>query len=144
MNKGNCNGCVHVRGARARDCMCVHLTFIVNNIRETRSHDICHCGDFTICHCGDFTILDFKWVFGCLVVWILWHINHGRLCKIHFNTNNQFYFKQFSLAWVCSLNIKNSSILKNVASNIEEVLAATSHKAPTIRPPASHHENYPS
>ena len=32
---------------------------------------------------------------------------------------------------------------KNVASNIEQVLAATPHKAPTIRPPASHHENYP-
>ena len=33
---------------------------------------------------------------------------------------------------------------KNVASNIEQVLAATPHKAPTLRPPASHHENYPS
>ena len=33
---------------------------------------------------------------------------------------------------------------KNVASNIEQVLAATPHKAPNIRPPASHHENYPS
>ena len=33
---------------------------------------------------------------------------------------------------------------KNVASNIEQVLAATPHKAPTIRPPAFHHENYPS
>ena len=33
---------------------------------------------------------------------------------------------------------------KNVASNIEQVQAATPHKAPTIRPPASHHENYPS
>ena len=32
---------------------------------------------------------------------------------------------------------------KNVASNIEQVLAATPHKAPTIRTPASHHENYP-
>ena len=32
---------------------------------------------------------------------------------------------------------------KNAASNIEQVLAATSHKAPTIRPTASHHENYP-
>ena len=31
---------------------------------------------------------------------------------------------------------------KNVASNIEQVLAATPHKAPTIRPPASHQENY--
>ena len=29
-------------------------------------------------------------------------------------------------------------------SNIEQVLAATPHKAPTIRPPASHHKNYPS
>ena len=33
---------------------------------------------------------------------------------------------------------------KNVASNIEQVLAATPHKAPTIRPPDSYHENYPS
>ena len=33
---------------------------------------------------------------------------------------------------------------KNAASNIEQVLAATVHKVPTIRPPASHHENYPS
>ena len=31
-----------------------------------------------------------------------------------------------------------------IASNIEEELAATPHKAPIIRPPASHHENYPS
>ena len=31
-----------------------------------------------------------------------------------------------------------------VSSNIEQVLAATHHKAPTIRPPASHHENYTS
>ena len=27
---------------------------------------------------------------------------------------------------------------------IEQVLEATPHKAPTIRPPTSHHENYPS
>ena len=32
---------------------------------------------------------------------------------------------------------------KDVASNIKQVLAATPHKAPTIRPPASHPENYP-
>ena len=32
---------------------------------------------------------------------------------------------------------------KNAASNIEQVLAETPHKAPTIRPPAFHHENYP-
>ena len=33
---------------------------------------------------------------------------------------------------------------KNAANNIEQVLAATPHKAPTIWPPVSHHENYPS
>ena len=33
---------------------------------------------------------------------------------------------------------------KNAASNIEQILVATPQKAPTIRPPASHHENYPS
>ena len=32
----------------------------------------------------------------------------------------------------------------NDASNIERVLEATPHKASTIRPPASHHENNPS
>ena len=31
---------------------------------------------------------------------------------------------------------------KDVGSNIEQVLAATSHKAPNIRPPASHHKSY--
>ena len=33
---------------------------------------------------------------------------------------------------------------KNAASNIEQVLEAIPYKAPTIRPPTSHHENYPS
>ena len=33
---------------------------------------------------------------------------------------------------------------KYAVSNIEQVLEATPHKAPTIRPPTSHHENYPS
>ncbi len=37
----------------------------------------------------------------------------------------------------------NYKLLKNAASNIEQVLEATPHKAPTIRPPTSHHENYP-
>ena len=32
---------------------------------------------------------------------------------------------------------------KNIASNIDEVLAATPHKATTVRPLASHHGNYP-
>ena len=33
-------------------------------------------------------------------------------------------------------------LYKNVASNIEQVLAATPHKAPTARPPTTYHENY--
>ena len=33
---------------------------------------------------------------------------------------------------------------KNVVRNFEQVLAATPHKAPTIRPPASRHKNYTS
>ena len=33
---------------------------------------------------------------------------------------------------------------KNAATNIEQVLEATSHKTPTIRPPTSHLENYSS
>ena len=33
---------------------------------------------------------------------------------------------------------------KNAACNPEQVLAATSHKTPTVRPPAPYHENYSS
>ena len=33
---------------------------------------------------------------------------------------------------------------KNAASDLEQVLAATPHKTPTVRPPASYHENYSS
>ena len=33
---------------------------------------------------------------------------------------------------------------KNAASDHEQVLAATPHKTPTVRPPASYHENYSS
>ena len=33
---------------------------------------------------------------------------------------------------------------KNVESNIEQVLVTTPHETPTIRPFASHHENYTS
>ena len=35
-------------------------------------------------------------------------------------------------------------LYKNVASNIEQVLAATPHTAPTVRPPTTYHENYTS
>ena len=35
-------------------------------------------------------------------------------------------------------------LLKNSASNLEQVLAPTPHKTPTVRPPASYHEKYSS
>ena len=33
---------------------------------------------------------------------------------------------------------------KNAASNLEQILVAKPHKTPTVRPPASYHENYSS
>ena len=38
----------------------------------------------------------------------------------------------------------DGNLHKNFASNIEQAIAATPHKPPTLRPPSSHHENYPS
>ena len=35
-------------------------------------------------------------------------------------------------------------LYKNAASNLEQVLAATPHKKPTVRPPASYHKIYSS
>ena len=32
---------------------------------------------------------------------------------------------------------------KNVASNIEQTLEAAPHKVAAVRPPTTHHENYP-
>ena len=51
--------------------------------------------------------------------------------------------KSFVLRIVEAINVLRQ-LHKNAASNIEQVLEATPHKAPTIRPPTSHHENYPS
>ena len=42
--------------------------------------------------------------------------------------------------WTVTKRLKK----KNVESNIEKVLASTPYKTPTIRPIASHHENYTS
>ena len=35
-------------------------------------------------------------------------------------------------------------LYKNATCNLEQVLAATPHKTPTVRPPAPYHENYSS
>ena len=43
-----------------------------------------------------------------------------------------------------SWTLAKRQLHKNAASNIEQVLEATPHKAPTMRPPTSHHENYTS
>ena len=61
-------------------------------------------------------------------------------------------FKKFQVSWV-NFDFLDSNktageearrqLHKNAASNIEQVLAATPNKAPTTRPPTSHHENYP-
>ena len=49
-----------------------------------------------------------------------------------------FRFIAYQILWV------RRQLHKNAASNLEQVLAATPHKTPTVRPPASYHENYPS
>ena len=71
-------------------------------------------------------------------------------------TNLFFFFKLMSylrqrFPKLISFQIWKSKIVEDMwilifleASNLEQVLAATPHKTPTIRPPASHHENYPS
>ena len=53
-------------------------------------------------------------------------------------------FFQAAVVSILLYGCTRRQLYKNVASNIEQVLVATPHKAPTIRPPASHHENYPS
>ena len=45
----------------------------------------------------------------------------------------------------CTINnLVRRQLHMNAASNLEQFLAATPHKTPTVRPPASYHENYAS
>ena len=58
--------------------------------------------------------------------------------------------------WYCSIGVLHWTLTKRLEKKldgnytrmqraiIEQALAATPHKTPTIRPPASHHEKYPS
>ena len=57
--------------------------------------------------------------------------------------HKNYNFKPIKFTWTL-IKRREKKLLKNTASIIEQVLAATPHKAPTIRPPASHHENYQS
>ena len=58
-----------------------------------------------------------------------------------FDTNN---LQSYIVKVISLMGYQLRQLHKNVASNIEQVMVATLHKAPTIRPPAFHHENYPS
>ena len=58
-------------------------------------------------------VKELDWLIGWLVGWLVFMayqplevIQH----QIHFCANSQFYFKQFSLAWVHDLIVKNISI----------------------------------
>ena len=46
--------------------------------------------------------------------------------------------------WMLTKRLEKKLDGKNATCNLEEVLAATPHKTPTVRPPASYHENYSS
>ena len=48
------------------------------------------------------------------------------------------------LLYGCTTWTLTKRLEKKLDGNIEQVLAAMPHKTPTIRPPVSHHENYPS
>ena len=64
--------------------------------------------------------------------------NKSHRNRIFANSNNTIYKKKTAreeAIW---------QLHKNIPSNIKQVLAATPHKALSIRPPTSHHENYPS
>ena len=43
--------------------------------------------------------------------------------------------------WTLTKRLEKKLDGKNAASNLEQILAATPHKTPTVRPPASYHEN---
>ena len=88
--------------------------------------------------------------------WVLWYINQCTL----FNAKSSLYIHSIcipgscridTVVWMHYMDTNKTAgeearwqLHKNAASNIEQVQAATPHKAPTIRPPASHHEKYPS
>ena len=45
--------------------------------------------------------------------------------------------------WTLTKRLEKKQLHNSAASNIEQVLEATPHKASTIRPPTSHHKSYP-
>ncbi len=79
-------------------------------------------------------------------------MNIQHLYMVMVDVGGGFFFGHVdSAVWMHHLDANKTAgeeargqLHKNVASNIEQVLVATPHKAPTIRPPASYHESYPS
>ena len=78
-------------------------------------------------------------VLGIDIIFLVWSICRSHSC-VHFKNCLEYLPKTKETAeeearW---------QLHKNVESDIEQVLAATPHKAPTIWPPSSHHEKYTS
>ena len=46
--------------------------------------------------------------------------------------------------WTLTKRIEKKQSHKNPVNDIEQVLEAAPHKAAAVRPPTTHHENYPS
>ena len=60
-------------------------------------------------------------------------------------------FFQAAVAWMHYMDSNKTAgeearrqLHKKAASNLEQVLVATTHETPTVRPPASCHKNYSS
>ena len=54
----------------------------------------------------------------------------------------QYYIHLHTAKWLKKKKLRRQ-LHKNAASNIEQVLEATPNKAAAVRPPTTHHENYP-
>ena len=63
--------------------------------------------------------------------------NHKSVCKLFVLDMNTWANKTAG-------EETTRQLYQNIASNLEQVLMATPHETPTIRPPVSYHENYPS
>ena len=108
----------------------------------------------------------FGWLLACVLrhisLWRLFNAKSGlfiyildiyKICNFFFN-ETQFLPSSGRIdtaIWMHYLDANKTAgekarrqLHKNAACNIEQVLEVTPHKAPTIRPPTSHHEIYPS
>ena len=76
-----------------------------------------------------------------IIVFSNWNLNSFYCPAIYSvrQTKNLLWLLIFFVCWkICQMKLYKYAS----SSNIEQVLAATPHKTPTIRQPASHHENW--